>query len=555
MNHLLRGHAPISDAGWKLLDEEARERLTPALAARKLVDFSGPHGWEHSATNLGRTSRSAGDADARASAALPAPRAAAGRAAGRLRALARGARATPIAAPTTSTSSRSTGRPPDRDRREHRRLPRLGSGAIDGIAEASPHEPRSRSATPPTAYPRHVAGAVELLLAQRDRRALRAGARAASSTAASSRPPSTAATRCSTTCARSSSGPIVWAPGVEGAVVLSLRGGDFLFESGQDLSIGYDSHDADIVRLYLEESFSFHVATPEAAVALTGLAFQLAPRPLPRSDRAARRCSRGRSARARSPSRPAARTPARAPCGRRGRSRRARGPGRTARRPGRSRGPSGWRCGGCRYRARPPSARREIGRKSKIPPPPLSTSTIVSFNSRRPAASRPPMSWASATSPISSTTGPSPLAAAPNALETIPSIPFAPRLQSTRGGSSRAGQKVSISRTGIEEATNSVAASGSSVPSSTAIAGSLSSSSGPSTPRIASAACSSAARQPASQSGSAAGCERCQLGERAGRLQRERLGQHRRRVLPGALGVERHLRDLAEAREPRAQRL
>ena len=63
-------------------------------------------------------------------------------------------------------------------------------------------------------------------------------------------------------------GPIVWTPGVKGAVVVSLRGGDFLFESGQDLSIGYDSHDADIVRLYLQESFSFRVATPEAAVAL-----------------------------------------------------------------------------------------------------------------------------------------------------------------------------------------------------------------------------------------------------------------------------------------------
>ena len=60
----------------------------------------------------------------------------------------------------------------------------------------------------------------------------------------------------------------MWAPGVQGAVVLSLRGGDFLFESGQDLSIGYDSHDSEVVRLYLEESFSFHVATPEAAVAL-----------------------------------------------------------------------------------------------------------------------------------------------------------------------------------------------------------------------------------------------------------------------------------------------
>jgi uncharacterized linocin/CFP29 family protein len=64
-------------------------------------------------------------------------------------------------------------------------------------------------------------------------------------------------------------GPIVWAPGVRGAVVLSLRGGDFVLESGQDLSIGYQSHDGQAVQLYLEESFSFHVATPEAGVALT----------------------------------------------------------------------------------------------------------------------------------------------------------------------------------------------------------------------------------------------------------------------------------------------
>ena len=55
MSHLLREHAPITEAGWALLDAEARERLEPALAARKLVDFAGPHGWQHSATNLGRT--------------------------------------------------------------------------------------------------------------------------------------------------------------------------------------------------------------------------------------------------------------------------------------------------------------------------------------------------------------------------------------------------------------------------------------------------------------------------------------------------------------------
>jgi len=56
MNHLLRETAPITEAGWNELDSEARERLEPALAARKLVDFSGPHGWDYSATNLGRVS-------------------------------------------------------------------------------------------------------------------------------------------------------------------------------------------------------------------------------------------------------------------------------------------------------------------------------------------------------------------------------------------------------------------------------------------------------------------------------------------------------------------
>ena len=55
MNHLLRALAPVSDSGWELLDKEARSRLTAALAARKVVDFAGPHGWEHSAINLGRT--------------------------------------------------------------------------------------------------------------------------------------------------------------------------------------------------------------------------------------------------------------------------------------------------------------------------------------------------------------------------------------------------------------------------------------------------------------------------------------------------------------------
>lgn len=63
-------------------------------------------------------------------------------------------------------------------------------------------------------------------------------------------------------------GPIVHAPAVDGGVVMSVRGGDFLFHLGQDLSIGYAGHDKDRVELYITESFTASVVEPDAAVAL-----------------------------------------------------------------------------------------------------------------------------------------------------------------------------------------------------------------------------------------------------------------------------------------------
>ena len=61
---------------------------------------------------------------------------------------------------------------------------------------------------------------------------------------------------------------MLWAPAVDGALVVSLRGDDFELMVGQDLSIGYQTHDAATVTLYLEESLTFRAAGPEAAVAL-----------------------------------------------------------------------------------------------------------------------------------------------------------------------------------------------------------------------------------------------------------------------------------------------
>jgi uncharacterized linocin/CFP29 family protein len=61
---------------------------------------------------------------------------------------------------------------------------------------------------------------------------------------------------------------LIWAPAIAGAFVLSTRGGDFQLHIGQDVSIGYFGHTETAVRLYLQESMTFLLLTAEAAVAL-----------------------------------------------------------------------------------------------------------------------------------------------------------------------------------------------------------------------------------------------------------------------------------------------
>jgi uncharacterized linocin/CFP29 family protein len=262
VNHLLRELAPISDTGWALIDDEARDRLTPGLAVRKLTDFAGPKGWTYSATNLGRTEPSGpGPVDgvtATVRRVLPLTELRADFTVARseLRDAARGALDVDFASLDAAARNMAVA--------ENTAVFHSG----DGICEACAHDPIALGAEFDQ-YPRYVAKAVEMLL--------EAGISGPYGLALGS----DGYTGVVETTEHGGypvfehlrhilQGPIVWAPGVEGAVVLSLRGGDFLFESGQDLSIGYDHHDADAVSLYIEESFSFRVATPEAAVALDG---------------------------------------------------------------------------------------------------------------------------------------------------------------------------------------------------------------------------------------------------------------------------------------------
>jgi uncharacterized linocin/CFP29 family protein len=266
VSHLLREHAPISEPAWALIDEEARERLAPALAARKLVDFAGPYGWEHSATNLGRTRPvsppplAGVEAAQRRVLAVLELRVPFVIARAELRDADRGADDVDLAALDAAAHQIAVAE-------NTVVFHGWDAAGIEGIAASSPHDPIALGEDC-SRYPRHVAAGVETLL--------RAGIAGPYGLALGP----DAYTRVLETSEHGGyplldhlrkilGGPLVWAPGVQGAVLVSLRGGDFLFESGEDLSVGYAAHDADAVHLYLEESFSFRVATPEAAVTLT----------------------------------------------------------------------------------------------------------------------------------------------------------------------------------------------------------------------------------------------------------------------------------------------
>lgn len=50
------------------------------------------------------------------------------------------------------------------------------------------------------------------------------------------------------------------------SLLVSEQGGDYELVIGQDISIGYDSHDSEKVKLYFTESFTFRILSPEAIV-------------------------------------------------------------------------------------------------------------------------------------------------------------------------------------------------------------------------------------------------------------------------------------------------
>ena len=262
---LYRDLAPMSDRAWERVEREARDVLRLHLAARRLFDFEGPLGWDHSAIDLGRVAPLAGPGP---SGALLRRR---------------------IVRPLIELRV-----PFELERRE---LERIDRGASDVDLDAVRAAARVFAAVEDSTLfegceeadvpgllrdaanggvslpdePVHLPDALSEGLEK-----LRQAGVGGPYTAAFGPAAYAALDRTSGDggypvlrhVQRLLDRPVIWAPSLPGGVLVSLRGGDFKLVCGRDASIGYLGHDERTIRLYLEESFSAELTGPEAVVPL-----------------------------------------------------------------------------------------------------------------------------------------------------------------------------------------------------------------------------------------------------------------------------------------------
>jgi uncharacterized linocin/CFP29 family protein len=263
MNNLHRELAPVSDAAWAQIEEEASRTLKRHLAARRVVDVDGPKGSELAAVGTGHLHQiqAPGDGvqavqrDAMALVELRVPFELSRQA---IDDVDRGA--TDSDWGPLKEAARKIAFAEDRS-------------VFDGYAAAGIQGIRQGSSNPGLTLPSSVRGYSDAV-AQAVGQLRLAGVNgpyalvlsAAAYTAASGG--SDEGYPVFHHIERVVDGGIIWAPAIEGAFVLSTRGGDFELDIGQDISIGYLSHSPTAVELYFQESFTFRLLTTEASVVL-----------------------------------------------------------------------------------------------------------------------------------------------------------------------------------------------------------------------------------------------------------------------------------------------
>lgn len=264
MNNLHRELAPISDTAWSQIEEEATRTIKRNLAARRVVDVEGPKGPDFSAVGTGHTH------------AIDAPEG--------VRSRLREVRPVvelrvPFELDREDVDNAERGAQ-DSDWQPVKDAARALAFAedrlvFDGYAAAGIPGLREGTTNPALTLPADVRDYPETIAQALS--ALRvAGVNGPYHVVLSA----DAYTQVSETrdhgypvlehIRRLVAGEIVWAPAIDGAFVLTTRGGDFTLHIGQDVSIGYLSHTDTSVRLYLQETVTFVLATGEAVVAVTG---------------------------------------------------------------------------------------------------------------------------------------------------------------------------------------------------------------------------------------------------------------------------------------------
>ena len=264
MNNLHRELAPISDAAWAQIEEETSRTFKRYLAGRRVVDVQGPGGFGLSAVGTGHLRTIAAPADGIVARQR------------QVKALVE------IRVPfeldreeidDVERGSNDSDWQPAKD--AARQIAFAEDGAIfEGYSAAGIGGIRQGTSNPimvlpadVRAYPEAIAQALSRLrlVGVNGPYAVLLGADAYTALAETSDHGYPVLEHVK----RLVNDQIVWAPAIAGAFVLTTRGGDFGLYIGQDVSIGYSTHNDTAVRLYLQETFTFLLLTSEAVVALS----------------------------------------------------------------------------------------------------------------------------------------------------------------------------------------------------------------------------------------------------------------------------------------------
>ncbi|MGY3692496.1 putative linocin/CFP29 family protein [Bradyrhizobium sp. USDA 3240] len=263
MNNLHRGLAPISDAAWAQIEEEASRTLKRHLAARRVVDVDGPKGTDFSAVGTGHLKKIAtpGDGveatqrDVRALVELRVP-----------------FELSRQAIDDVERGSNDSDWDPLKD--AARKIAFAEDRAVfDGYTAAGIQGIRQGTSNPVLTLPSSIKN-YPAVVAQAVSQLRLAGVNGPYTLLLGTEPYTAIGGATDDGypvlqhIQRLIDGKIIWAPAIAGGVLLTTRGGDFQLSIGQDLSIGYLSHSATSVQLYFQETITFLMLTSEASVVL-----------------------------------------------------------------------------------------------------------------------------------------------------------------------------------------------------------------------------------------------------------------------------------------------